>query len=79
MSDASHPRLLKRLSESFFLFGPRGIGKSTWLRTAFPKAAYIDLLDSALYLELLRAPHRLEAIVGNRRSGIENGSAPSAL
>lgn len=69
MIGVSRSRLLKPPSESFFLFGPRGTGKSTWLRTVFPKAAYIDLLDSALYLELLRAPHRLEALVGKKPAG----------
>jgi predicted AAA+ superfamily ATPase len=48
---------------SFFLFGPRGTGKSTWLRAAFPHAVRLDLLDLAVYTELLAQPHRLEAIV----------------
>lgn len=30
---------------SFFLFGPRGTGKSTWLKQAFPDALWIDLLQ----------------------------------
>jgi predicted AAA+ superfamily ATPase len=38
---------------SFFLFGPRGVGKSTWLRSAFPDAHWIDLLDEALYQSYL--------------------------
>lgn len=29
---------------SFFLFGPRGTGKSTWVKKQFPSAFYIDLL-----------------------------------
>ena len=39
------PRNLKTLSSSFFLFGLRGTGKSTWLRQYFPEALWIDLLD----------------------------------
>ena len=31
---------------SFFLFGPRGVGKSSLLRPLFPNAPYFDLLDS---------------------------------
>ena len=31
--------------ESFFLLGPRGSGKSTWLRAIFPDAYVIDLLS----------------------------------
>lgn len=38
---------------SFFLFGPPGSGKSTWIRQGFPKALRLDLLDEALYQDLL--------------------------
>lgn len=30
---------------SFFLFGPRGTGKSTWIRDRLPNALRLDLLD----------------------------------
>ena len=33
---------------SLFLFGARKTGKSTYLKTVFPDAAYIDLLDSSV-------------------------------
>ena len=49
------------IEQSFFLLGPRGTGKSTLLRHAFPEALYLDLLDTALYTELLTHPDRLEA------------------
>jgi Mg-chelatase subunit ChlI len=42
------PRILTPPRGSFFLFGPRGTGKSTWLRSVFPKAHTFDLLDEAL-------------------------------
>jgi len=58
-------RLLAVPARSFFLFGPRGTGKSTWLRQAFPKSLYLDLLDTSLALELTRDPHRLEALVAH--------------
>lgn len=32
---------------------PRGTGKSSWLRTTFPNAHVIDLLDESLYQSLL--------------------------
>jgi uncharacterized protein len=50
------PRLLQPPRQSFFLFGPRGTGKSTWIRQRFPKAPRIDLLDEALYQDLLVRP-----------------------
>lgn len=56
------PRLLSPPDRSFFLFGPRGTGKSTWLRQTMPEALYLDLLDASLSLELSVDPHRLEAL-----------------
>ena len=44
-----YPRLLDAPAgggQSFFLFGPRGTGKTTWLRRRFPNALYLDLLDT---------------------------------
>jgi len=72
MSSTSRPyirRLLKCPEVSFFLFGPRGTGKSTWLRHVLPDALYLDLLDASLFLELSRDPHRLEAMAAGRPDG----------
>lgn len=41
---------------SFFLFGPRGTGKTTWLRQVLPDALWFDLLRAETYLPLLRRP-----------------------
>jgi len=41
---------------SFFLFGLRGVGKSTWVREQFPQAHRFDLLDEGLYQSLLADP-----------------------
>ena len=49
--------------QSFFLFGPRGTGKTTWLKHRFPDAIYLDLLDHAVYLELLARPQRLRDLI----------------
>lgn len=55
MSDALYKRLLKPpLKQSFFLFGLRGVGKSTWVKRAFPDAVRFDLLDEGLYQDYLR-------------------------
>jgi uncharacterized protein len=45
---------------SFFLFGPRGTGKSTWLREKCPQSTYIDLLDDKVYANLLANPSQLK-------------------
>jgi len=59
-------RLFRAPKESFFLFGPRGTGKSTWLRQMFPEAVYIDLLDQEAFRTYLARPERLgEVVEGN--------------
>ena len=50
------PRILKAPEQSFFLMGPRGSGKSTWLRATFPDAHVIDLLAEDTYQRLLASP-----------------------
>ncbi len=47
------------LEESFFLFGPRGTGKTTFLKHTFPNALRLDLLDRELERKLLAKPERL--------------------
>ncbi|HHB75885.1 MAG TPA: ATP-binding protein [Desulfobulbus sp.] len=49
--------------KSFFLFGPRATGKTTWLRQVYPEAVYIDLLQSEVYTMLLAAPERLVQMI----------------
>lgn len=56
-------RLLDAPKRSFFLFGPRATGKSTWLRQRFPDALRLDLLRNDLYFRLLAAPQELRAMV----------------
>lgn len=48
---------------SCFLLGPRGTGKSTWVKAALPGALRIDLLKESVYAELLGHGDRLEAMV----------------
>jgi uncharacterized protein len=48
-----YPRLLPPPRGSFFLLGPRGTGKTTWLTQHFPAALRIDLLDEARYQRYL--------------------------
>lgn len=52
----SYPRILKPPAQSFFLFGMRGVGKSTWARQSFAKAHRFDLLDEGLFHNYLREP-----------------------
>lgn len=50
-------------NHSFFLFGPRGTGKTTWIKATYPHALYINLLDSQQYTLLLAKPHKLEELI----------------
>ena len=58
---AYRPRLLTAPRSSFFLFGPRGTGKTTWVRHEYPAAHRIDLLDEALYQGYLADAGRFAA------------------
>lgn len=50
----------KRHKSSFFLFGPRGTGKTSWTKNEFPNALAFDLLSMSTYLEFLQNPSILE-------------------
>lgn len=54
-----YQRLLNVPDSSFFLLGPRGTGKSTWIRSSFPDVVCYDLLNSQEALRLEREPHLL--------------------
>jgi predicted AAA+ superfamily ATPase len=54
-------------AESFFLFGPRGTGKSTLMKQHFPDACYIDLLDPETVRSFAAKPERLAEVVHGRQ------------
>ena len=61
-----YKRLLERPlkgKQSFFLFGPRGTGKTSWVREKLPGAIYIDLLKTANFIDLSARPGRLEEMI----------------
>ncbi|MDE2906053.1 MAG: AAA family ATPase [Acidobacteriota bacterium] len=51
-----YARSLPTPTRSVFLFGPRGTGKTTWIRDRFPTAAAYDLLDTREALRLSKNP-----------------------
>lgn len=51
------PALLEK--KSFFLFGPRGTGKTTLIRQTLRNATVIDLLEIRTYREYLKNPSLL--------------------
>ncbi len=62
-------RVLQPANRSFFLFGPRGVGKSTWLREHFSAAAWFDLLDAQTQLDLQMNPGELARRTGTLKPG----------
>lgn len=60
------PRFFKPPKGSFFLFGPRGTGKSTWLKKYYANALWIDMLDPESFRNYSARPERLkELVLGN--------------
>jgi predicted AAA+ superfamily ATPase len=49
--------------KSFFLFGPRGTGKTTWLSQKYPESHVVDLLENETYNRLLAHPQDLFSLV----------------
>lgn len=62
-------RYLKLPKHSFFLLGPRGTGKSTWLDMHVPAALKIDLLESDRYLEMTSHPESLRHLASPLKAG----------
>jgi len=56
-------RALRPPAGSYFLFGARGTGKSSFVRLQYPGGLYIDLLDPATQREYLTRPERLAELV----------------
>lgn len=60
-------RFLQLPQTHFFLFGPRGTGKSTWLKKLYGgEAIYIDLLSPDLFRLYSTYPERLKEILDAR-------------
>ncbi|HVX00489.1 MAG TPA: AAA family ATPase, partial [Candidatus Babeliaceae bacterium] len=61
-----YKRLLERPlqgDQSFFLFGPRGTGKTSWLKEKITERIYIDLLETGTFMDLSARPDRLEQMI----------------
>lgn len=61
--------LTPQAQKSFFIFGPRGVGKTTWVKHRFPNAVYLDLLDSKNFNRLFADPSRLEEKIPDHYRG----------
>ena len=67
-----YPRLLKiapDFPKSFFLLGPRGTGKTSWVKQCFQDIIYLDLLDSSLFTRLSTHPNQLTHLIPTNYQG----------
>jgi len=53
---AMYARRYAAPNHTFLLFGPRGTGKTTWLKQVLPDALWFDLLRTQTVLGLSRQP-----------------------
>ena len=56
-------RFFQHAEQSFFLFGPRGTGKSTWVHRHLPNSFVIDLLAPDVYRSYSGRPERLRDVL----------------
>ena len=65
---ASVTRFFKAPPRHFFLFGPRGTGKSTWLKQHYADAVVIDLLAPEVFRAYSARPERLREVTNGSKS-----------
>lgn len=61
-------RFFQHTDQSFFLFGPRGTGKSTWIKQNLQNVLLIDLLSPEAYRKYSAKPERLRDVVEAQKS-----------
>ena len=59
----------KNMHESALILGPRGTGKTHWLKASFPNDLYFDLLDTEIFVSFLSNPVNLSARIPDNYSG----------
>lgn len=64
-----YSRITRLPARSFFLFGVRGVGKTWWARATLPDAPRFDLLDEALFHDLLADPSLFRDLVSTVAPG----------
>ena len=62
-------RYIKEMLGSFFLLGPRGTGKSTWLEKRVDNALVLDLLNPEIHRTFLARPEKLSEWLDANWSG----------
>lgn len=70
-------RLFRETPGSYFLFGPRGTGKTLWLRHHHAGACRIDLLDSETYRTYVAHPEKIRDVLERQGTGKRANSCAS--
>ncbi|MBI2996826.1 MAG: ATP-binding protein [Candidatus Melainabacteria bacterium] len=62
--------LPKKLDETYFLWGPRQVGKSSLLKVVYPNAEYVNLLDTDEFIKYSEKPYLLrQELLAKNKSG----------
>lgn len=61
-------RFISKTDTNFFLFGPRGTGKSTWMAQAYPGALTFDLLDPDVFRRFAARPETLSELIRGQKT-----------
>ncbi len=56
--------------ESYFIFGPRGTGKTSWLKSHYKSAPFFDLLEGDTLFDLSQSSKNLELRIGEKHRGV---------
>lgn len=56
--------------QSYFLFGPRGTGKSTWLKSYYPYAYWVDLIAPENFRFFLAGPEKLKKLLEGQKEKV---------
>ena len=57
-------------ASSYFLLGPRGVGKTHFMRSFYKDALFFDLLEASTYQSLLASPERLSEQIPSHYKGV---------
>lgn len=61
-------RFFRAPQQSYFLFGPRGTGKTTWLKKNYPDSYWIDLLNPESLRFFAAHPEKLRPLLAEQTS-----------
>ena len=64
-----YSRILETYEKNVLILGPRGVGKSSWLKNHFKEALFFDLLHSDTFLKLQASPSNLARLIPHTYKG----------